>query len=119
MKKLLFYAFWLWGITASAQTPQYDQTRAGFLVFHPIKTDVQGKIMPWFADDPGKSYSHVVQKVWDFWINMRTDYNGLPYYMNHQVWRPVPNDPRGVGGDQFSMALSSWRLLYQYTGKET
>ncbi|MCY7327764.1 MAG: hypothetical protein LH618_04380 [Saprospiraceae bacterium] len=118
MKKLLFYAFWLWGITASAQTPQYDQTRAGFLVFHPIKTDVQGKIMPWFADDPGKSYSHVVQKVWDFWINMRTDYNGLPYYMNHQVWRPVPNDPRGVGGDQFSMALSSWRLLYQYTGKE-
>jgi hypothetical protein len=38
--------------------------------------------------------------------------------MNHQVWRPVVNDPRGLGGDQFAMALSSWRLYYQYTGNE-
>ena len=28
------------------------------------------------------------------------------------------NDRRGIGGDQISMALSSWRLLYQYTGWE-
>ncbi|WP_255047622.1 hypothetical protein [Lacihabitans sp. CS3-21] len=50
---------------------------------------------------------------------MRTDQNGLPYYMNHQVWRPLPNDPRGIGGDQFAMLLSSWQLLYQYTGDES
>jgi hypothetical protein len=42
---------------------------------------------------------------------MRHDMNGLPYYMNHQVWRPN-NDPRGLGGDQLQMALSSWQLLY-------
>jgi len=38
--------------------------------------------------------------------------------MNHQVWRANGNDPRGIGGDQISMALSSWQLLYQYSGNE-
>ena len=28
------------------------------------------------------------------------------------------NDRRGIGGDQFSMALSSWNLLYGYSGNE-
>jgi hypothetical protein len=42
----------------------------------------------------------------------------LPYYMNHQVWNPDFNDPRGIGGDQFAMAISSWRLYYPYTGNE-
>jgi hypothetical protein len=38
--------------------------------------------------------------------------------MNHQVWNGNFNDPRGIGGDQFAMALSSWRLYYQYSGNE-
>lgn len=101
----------------SAQTPRYDQTREGHLVFHPIKTDAAGKIMPWYSEDLGKAYSHTLKLVWEFWYNMRSDQNGLPYYMNHQVWRPI-NDPRGMGGDQLAMALSSFQLLYQYTGDE-
>ena len=124
-KQLLFFVF-LFLIWASqslltegfAQVPKYDQTREGHLVFHSIKTDTQGKIIPWYSADLGKSYSHVVKLCWQFWQNMRTDQNGLPYYMNHQVWRPLPNDPRGMGGDQFAMMLSSWQLLYQYTGDE-
>jgi hypothetical protein len=47
---------------------------------------------------------------------METDSNGLKYYMNHQVWKPE-HDMRGLGGDQINMALSSWALLYAYTGK--
>ena len=88
------------------------------LLYHNIKTDKQGKIIPWFNPDPGTSYDHIVKIVFDFWDHMRTDMNGLPYYMNHQVWNANFNDPRGVGGDQFAMALSSWRLLYGYTGNE-
>jgi hypothetical protein len=88
------------------------------LIYHPIQTDKAGMIIPWYDSDPGKSYDHVVKIVWDFWDRMRTDMNGLPYYMNHQVWNGNFNDPRGVGGDQFAMALSSWRLLYFYTGNE-
>jgi hypothetical protein len=53
--------------------------------------------------------------VWNFWNNMDTDSNGLKYYMNHQVWKPE-HDMRGLGGDQINMALSSWALLYAYTG---
>ena len=88
------------------------------LIYHEIKTDDQGNILPWYEDDPGISYDHIVKLVFDFWHNMRRDYNGLPYYMNHQVWRDDMNDPRGLGGDQLNMALSSWGLLYAYTGNE-
>jgi hypothetical protein len=41
--------------------------------------------------------------------------NGIPYFFQHQVWKPE-QDPRGLGGDQLAMALSSLDLLYDYTG---
>ncbi|HZH37959.1 MAG TPA: hypothetical protein VEX65_11815, partial [Flavisolibacter sp.] len=88
------------------------------LQYHVIKKDKEGKIIPWYHPDPGIAYDRVMHLVWNFWDTMRVDLNGIPYYMNHQVWRPGVNDPRGVGGDQFAMALSSWRLYYQYTGNE-
>ncbi|MGB9746470.1 MAG: hypothetical protein ACPLXM_06035 [Bacteroidales bacterium] len=88
------------------------------LIYHDIKTDPSGKIIPWYSPDPGKSYSHIVSLIWDFWDKMRRDINGTPYYMNHQIWDSATNDPRGIGGDQIQMALSSWRLLYQYSGNQ-
>jgi hypothetical protein len=88
------------------------------LVYHEIKTDDKGKITPWYDRDPGKSFDHVINLVWNFWDTMRMDMNGLPYYMNHQVWEDKYNDRRGIGGDQLQMALSAWRLLYAYTGNE-
>ncbi|MEP6952030.1 MAG: hypothetical protein ABI863_22260 [Ginsengibacter sp.] len=88
------------------------------LIYHPIQTDTNGNIIPWYNADPGTSYDHIIRIVWNFWDTMRHDMNGLPYYMNHQVWNPNFDDPRGMGGDQLAMALSSWRLLYAYTGNE-
>jgi hypothetical protein len=88
------------------------------LIYHDIRTDKNGNIRPWYDDDPGKSYGKVIHLIWNFWDTMRVDMNGIPYYMNHQVWRPDFNDPRGLGGDQIQMALSSWRLLYSYSGNE-
>ena len=84
------------------------------LIYHDIRTDANGNIVPWYSDDPGTSYDHVINLVWNFWDTMRVDINGLPYYMNHQVWKPGYNDPRGLGGDQLQMELSSWLLLYAY-----
>ncbi len=89
-----------------------------FLIYHRIHTDKHGKILPWFSNDPGKSFNHVLGLVWKFWDTMRIDMNGLPYYMNHQVWNQNFGDRRGIGGDQFAMAISSWRLYYAYTGNE-
>jgi hypothetical protein len=74
-----------------------------------------GSILPWYSVDQGASYDTVLMLVWNFWNNMETDSNGLKYYMNHQVWKPE-HDMRGLGGDQINMALSSWTLLYAYTG---
>ena len=84
--------------------------------YHEVKTDEAGKIVPWFGDYPVQAYDHIVHIVWNFWITMRNGPNGVPYYLQHQVWKPEKNDPRGLGGDQINMALSSWNLLYGYTG---
>jgi hypothetical protein len=87
------------------------------LGYHDIRTDAEGKIIPWSHDDPAAAYDHVVRLVWKFWVGMEKCPNGVPYNLQHQVWKPE-HDARGIGGDQISMALSSWRLLYQYTGDE-
>jgi len=84
--------------------------------YHPVRVNkTDGSILPWFSADKGSSYDTVMMLVWHFWKNMEVDSNGLKYYMNHQVWRPE-HDLRGLGGDQINMALSSWGLLYAYTG---
>jgi hypothetical protein len=84
--------------------------------YHAVRiSKADGSILPWYSSDCGKSYDTVLMLVWDFWKNMETDSNGLKYYMNHQVWKPE-HDIRGLGGDQINMALSSWSLLYAYTG---
>ena len=88
------------------------------LVYHNIKTDAAKNILPWYNPDPGISYDHVMHLVWKFWDTMRRDINGIPYYMNHQIWLPGINESKGIGGDQIQMALSAWRLYYQYTGDE-
>ena len=98
-KKLLGVVLFMGFHAVNAQVPYFDKSRDGFLVFHPIRTDQDGLILPWCDDEPGKAYDSVITLVWNFWDTMRTDINGLPYYMNHQVWRPGANDPRGLGGD--------------------
>jgi hypothetical protein len=85
------------------------------LQYHDIRTDAAGMILPWSHDDPAKAYDHVVRLVWGFWQRMERCPNGVPYYLQHQVWKPE-HDPRGLGGDQLSMALSSWNLLHGYLG---
>ncbi|MDB4902979.1 MAG: hypothetical protein JWQ63_2260 [Mucilaginibacter sp.] len=105
----LFFVF-----TTNSLFSQQSET----LIYHPIQTDKGGNIIPWYNADPAIAYDHNLHTIWDFWFNMRRDPNGLPYYMNHQVWNKNMDDPRGIGGDQFMMAISSWRLFYAYTGDE-
>jgi hypothetical protein len=90
------------------------------LLYHQIHlSTADHTILPWYSENLAESYDFVINKVWEFWNNIRIDKNGLPYYMNHQVWREEINDPRGIGGDQLSMALSSWHLLYGYSGNKS
>jgi hypothetical protein len=84
--------------------------------YHTAKVDSKGRLVPWYGNTPPEAYDHVLHLVWNFWRNMRTCPDGVPYYLQHQVWKPGQDDPRGLGGDQLSMALSSWNLLYDYLG---
>ncbi len=84
--------------------------------YHAVRiSKADGSILPWYSADKGASYDTALMLVWNFWNTMEADSNGLKYYMNHQVWKPE-HDARGLGGDQVNMALSSWTLLYAYTG---
>jgi len=90
--------------------------RAEQLGYHEIKTDASGKIVPWYGTGPSQAYDHDIRLLFAFWKSMRNCPNGVPMYMQHQVWKPNEEDPRGLGGDQINMALSSWTLLYGYLG---
>ena len=95
-----------------------DHVLSDSIVYHPVRVDEHGNILPWYSADVGESYDHVINGVYSFWKNMEVDSNGVKYYMNHQVWKPG-HDPRGLGGDQIMMALSSWNLYYDYSGDES
>ena len=95
-----------------------DSVLADSIVYHQVRVDQDGNILPWYSVDHGEAYDYVLDKVWQFWKNIEVDTNGQKYYMNHQVWDPL-HDKRGLGGDQLMMALSSWDLYYNYTGDES
>ncbi len=106
---------WVYAKSDSILPDRIYLNRDSSLSYHNVRVDDKGGILPWYAPDLGASYDTVLQLVWNFWDNMELDSNGIKYYMNHQVWRP-DHDKRGLGGDQLMMALSSWDLLYNYTG---
>jgi hypothetical protein len=86
------------------------------IVYHDVRVDAGGGIVPWSGDDPSVAYDRNIRAIWNFWIHMRKCSNGVPYYLQHQVWKPDADDERGLGGDQINMALDSWNLLYDYLG---
>jgi hypothetical protein len=104
------------GLLAAAGLHSAAAPGADSIGYHPVATDSGGKIIPWYGDSPASAYDHTIRLVWSFWGAMRKCPNGVPYYLLHQVWKPDQDDPRGLGGDQINMALSSWNLLYGYLG---
>lgn len=104
----------LLGLSFCAVSPVLS--RSEVIGYHDVKVDASGRIVPWYGTTPGEGYDHVVRLVWAFWRDMGNCPNGVPIYLQHQVWKN--EDPRGLGGDQISMALSSWNLLYDYLGDE-
>jgi hypothetical protein len=104
----------LLAIAAAAAAGEAAET----IQYHEVKLDSSGRLAPWYGAGPSQAYDFVIRRVFEFWLNMRACPNGVPYYLQHQVWKPDQDDARGLGGDQIPMALSSWNLLYGYTGDE-
>jgi hypothetical protein len=103
------------GLPADIITSAKDSIVADTIIYHAVRVDENGTILPWHSANRGQAYSDALERVWKFWKHIGKDTNGMPYYMNHQVWRPG-HDKRGLGGDQVMMALSSWDLYYDFTG---
>lgn len=107
------------GKNARFQTVYDTILMSDTIQYHPVRIKKSDRsILPWFSAYLGNSYDTCLMLVWNFWKNMPVDSNGLKYFMNHQVWKPE-HDMRGLGGDQINMALSSWALLYAYTGEQS
>jgi len=106
------------GLSEDIINAQKDTILSDKIIYHNVRVDQNGNILPWYSANLGESYDHVLKLVWGFWKNMEVCINGIKYYMSHQVWSPQ-HDKRGLGGDQLQMALSSWDLLYNYTGDES
>jgi hypothetical protein len=106
------------GINENLVRAKSNRVITDSIVYHPVRVDGSGNILPWYSANLGEAYDDVLARVWSFWKNLPLDSNGARYYMNHQVWRPN-HDRRGIGGDQVMMALSSWNLYYDYTGDES
>ena len=103
------------GLSSNMIEAKKDSILSDKIIYHFVRVDGNGEILPWHSANLGESYDLVLTLVWNFWKNMEYCSNGTKYYMNHQVWSER-HDRRGLGGDQLQMALSSWDLLYNYTG---
>jgi len=107
---------------AGKRMSAFGQDRTDFpvntqhIVYHDVKTDANGAIVPWYDDRPSVAYDHDIRLLWKFWREMRTCGPGIPYYLQHQVWKENEDDSRGLGGDQINMAMDSWNLMYGYVG---
>jgi hypothetical protein len=105
-----------WALLVVLGTVSAVASAADVIGYHQVKVDKTGQIVPWYGSGPAQAYDHVIRLLWPFWQNMRLCPNGVPYYLQHQVWKPNQDDSRGLGGDQINMALSSWNLLHGYLG---
>lgn len=87
------------------------------LMYHPIRLDQNGKLLPWVSFDLGKSYNSVITLVWTLWKNIKMDSNEVRYYLNHHEWKATEVENL-ISGDQIPLTLTSFRLLYQYLGEK-
>jgi hypothetical protein len=117
--RVLFALLVLGAATAARAQEQSDfPVNTVHIVYHDVRTDREGKIVPWYSDRSSIAFDHDIRLIWNFWQGMRDCPNGVPYYLQHQVWKEKQDDERGLGGDQINMALDSWNLLYGYLGDE-
>lgn len=88
------------------------------LSYHTIITDNNGDtILPWYS--PGNraaSFDHVIWLCFEYWLIMehQSGEPNIPYYLMHMIYV----NQNGLGGDQLAMAMSSWRLFYDYSGDD-
>jgi len=68
------------GRIALVAQSRYDfPITASHVVYHDVKVDAQGGIVPWYDPSPAVAYDHDLRLLWNFWKQMRSGPNGVPY----------------------------------------
>ena len=47
-----------------------DTVLSDSIIYHPVRVDENGDILPWFSANLGQSYDDALERVWKFWKNM-------------------------------------------------
>src|SRR6516225_5274157 len=105
------------GCVLCAQSPEVGNRKK--LIFHDIRTDAQGHIVPWYADEPGTAYDHVLGLLWRYWKYMpnfssndeefHRRYRATAGVKKYFVFRTL--DEPGVGGDILCNCLKRKRIM--------
>ncbi len=130
----ILYSVFMFSTISFESLPLFGQSasvgKEKRLIFHDIRTDRNGNLIPWNADKPSDSYHAILEAVWTYWKNIpghwvrRAPRNATgPNWRAEMLFPPKylmyrTLDDLGVGGDQFAMMLSSFNLYYDFTGNE-
>jgi hypothetical protein len=63
------------------------------IMYHPVRLDEKGVILPWYSSNLGQSYDTVIKLVWDFWNKMELDSirkQGNKNTLTHLSKLPIP-----------------------------
>lgn len=122
MKKSCIYLL-IFSLLLSQFNDLSAQQKPDTLMYHPVQTDKNGFIIPWYAAEPGRAYDHILKLLWQYWQNLPECLPGIKWYLMHRQvivsnsnYIPKGGHDDGIGGDQIAMAMSSWRNYYAYTG---
>lgn len=86
------------------------------IVYHEAVRDQNKNLIPWYNPNHGSSYQFCLNAITDFWKQIPTCCGNHKFYMIDHTWGGSQVQENKVGGDQFAMLISSWALLYAYTG---
>ncbi|MCO5280841.1 MAG: T9SS type A sorting domain-containing protein [Chitinophagales bacterium] len=86
------------------------------IVYHEAVRDQNKNLIPWYNPNHGSSYQFCLNTITDFWKAIPTCCGNQKFYMIDHTWGGSQVQENKVGGDQFAMLISSWALLYAYTG---
>ena len=67
-----------WPVLCHAQDASTYAVNDHHIVYHDVRVDASGGILPWYSDDPAGAHDHDIRLVWDFWIHMRECRDGVP-----------------------------------------
>ena len=106
------WRFLPWPVLCHAQDASTYAVNDHHIVYHDVRVDASGVILPWYSDDPAQAYDHDIRRFGTPGSICGSAGMGSDY-LQHQVWKETR---RSRGRGTRSIGADSWNLLYDYLG---